>query len=175
MTKFLLLNQYTGWQAETTNVLVGDEMQLRPLPGNPHPLTDADGSFGGLTLPNSMALDADGRLYTLRAPAHKRCCFDPCDNQFHRLPTVGGKGHKPRQFHQPTAIAISRRGDLFVVDSGNRRVQQFALKGLVLRAIWGPSVGRFGKSSYDPEGDSTNFEHTLLTLRFGRSLPEPHR
>lgn len=140
MTKFLLLNSYTGWQAEATNVLVGDQMQLRPLPGNPHPLTDADGSFGGLVLPNSMALDTDGRLYTLDAAAHKICCFDPCDNQFHRLPTLGGKGHKPRQFLQPTAIAISRRNDLFVVDSGNRRVQQVALKGLVLRAIWGPLV-----------------------------------
>lgn len=139
MAKFLLLNQYAGWQtAVATNTTIGDTIQLQSLPGNPRPLNDDQGSFGGLTLPNALALDTDGRLYALDSTTLKICRFDPCTNHFQILPALGGSGHQPRRFHQPTAITISRHNDLFVVDNGNRRIQKFALKGLVLRAIWGP-------------------------------------
>jgi hypothetical protein len=63
--------------------------------------------------------------------------FDPCTAQFETLPCVGGLGDQPRQISDPQGLAISRAGDLYVVDSGNRRVQFFALKGFALRAIWG--------------------------------------
>ena len=41
---------------------------------------------------------------------------------------------------QPRGIAISKRDDLFIADTGNRRVSVYSIKGLVLRATLGPFI-----------------------------------
>jgi phage tail-like protein len=136
---FLLLNRQVGWQTLLTKgVTVGETLRLQALPGFSRPLADAEGSFGGLAMPTGLALDSAGRLYVLDGPAARICRFDSCDERFESLPHLGGIGRAPRRFNQPRSIAISCADDLYVADTGNRRVQIFALKGLTLRAIWGP-------------------------------------
>lgn len=138
---FLLLNHHIGWRQTALEGVMIDEagcLSLQPLPGIERPLTDAAGNFGGLVLPVSLAQDAQGCLYILDAETCSIKRFDFAQQRFTTLPDLGSVGNRPRQFRQPYAIAISARDDLYVVDAGNRRVQVFALKGLVLRYIWGP-------------------------------------
>lgn len=140
--KYLLLNHRVGWRkAALDNVVIdGDTGQLRlqALPSLDRPLTDASGNFGGLVLPVSIAEDREGRIYILDAQTLVVKRFNPCTQAFETLPWLGGAGSAPRQFLEPHHIAISARNDLYVADAGNRRIQVFALKGLALRALWGP-------------------------------------
>lgn len=137
-----LLNQRTGWRAADLDSAVIDantgQLRLQTRPEIERPLVDAQGDFGGLVLPVSLAQDREGHLYILDAQTLRIKRYDPCTQIFDVLPWLGGMGSEPRQFLDPHRIAISGRNDLYVVDTGNRRIQVFALKGLPLRAVWGP-------------------------------------
>ena len=141
-TEHLLLNQRVGWRADALNQVVIDgssgQLRLQTLPGIDRPLADAQGDFGGLVLPVSIAEDSTGRLYILDAATLQVKRFDPCKQVFEVLPALGGAGSEARRFLDPHRITISERNNLYVADTGNRRVQVFALKGLSLRAVWGP-------------------------------------
>jgi phage tail-like protein len=137
---FWLLDGRTGWRTahgEQVSVGIASGLRLAADPGGPLGLTADDGSLGGLTLPQGMALDEEGTLYLLgqREPWVKR--YEPERRGFVLLPTVGGLGSEARQFRDPANIAIAGR-NLYVADRGNHRVQVFALGSLVLRYIWGP-------------------------------------
>jgi phage tail-like protein len=112
-------------------------IRLAADPTGPLALTAQDGSLGGLILPRGMAIDEKGTLYLLGLddPWIKR--FDPPTRRFVQLPTVGGHGREARQFCEPVNIAIADR-NLYAADRGNRRVQVFDLRSLVLRHVWGP-------------------------------------
>lgn len=137
----LLLDARAGWRdARLSPGLekLGGRLRLRTQPGSLRPLADASGSFGGLALPTGLAVSGDGRVLVLDTGADTVKEFDPCGEVFRELPCVGGTGSEPRRFRGPRGLAVSRRGDLYVADTENRRVQIFALKGLALRSIWGP-------------------------------------
>jgi phage tail-like protein len=136
----LLLAPLPGWQADLLDrVAIGKHaLRLTQLPGPPRPLTEATGDFGGLALPVGLAVDCAGRIYLLHGKGAHLRRYNPCDEQFDALPCIGGPGHRPRRFHEPRGIAISRHDELYVADTGNRRVQVFALDSLALRGLWGP-------------------------------------
>jgi len=48
---------------------------------------------------------------------------------------IGSEGSGPGQFNQPRAIAVAKDGRVFVVDTGNRRVQAFDAEGRYLFAF----------------------------------------
>lgn len=101
----------------------GDALQLSDDLSGPLGLISPDGSLGRLVLPTGMALDDSGIVYLLTPSGHiKR--YDPENEAFVRLPSIGGRGQEARQFNNPTNIAIWGYM-LFVVDAGNRRVQIF--------------------------------------------------
>ncbi len=52
---------------------------------------------------------------------------------------LGQAGKAPATFNHPSALAVTQEGILFVVDSGNNRLQLFDLQGTFLK-----SVGGFG-------------------------------
>ena len=136
-----LLSQRPGWRAAILSRMMLDPcsgLSLRPIPGTGRPLADESGSFGGVSLPTSIAVDSVGMIYILDSATHTLKRYDPCVESFSTLACIGGKGVEPRQFSDPHGIAISCHNDLYVADTGNRRVQVFALKGLALRCIWGP-------------------------------------
>src|SRR5579859_7413739 len=141
-TEHVLLNQRVGWRVGALDKVVIDEssgqLRLQTQLNIDRPLVDALGDFGGLVLPVSIAEDRTERLYILDGLTLQVKRFDPCKQVFEVLPALGGKGHEARQFLNPHRITISERNDLYVADTGNRRIQVFALKGLSLRAIWGP-------------------------------------
>src|SRR5260370_10329343 len=141
-TQHFLLNQRGGWRAGSLDKVVIDassgQLRLQTLPCIDRPLVDASGDFGGLVLPISIAEDRSGRLYILDGATLQVKRSDPCKQVFEVLPALGGEGSEARCFRDPQRIAISTRNDLYVADTGNRRIQVFALNGLSLRAIWGP-------------------------------------
>ena len=64
-----------------------------------------------------------------------------CKSSIEPLPCLGGLGKAPRQFNEPRGLAISKRGDLYLADTKNHRIQVFALSNLGLKAIWGKRGG----------------------------------
>src|SRR5262249_18733806 len=86
----------------------------------------------------------------------------PAGRPFTELPGVGGTSEQdsaaPRRFSRPQAIAAGRDA-LYVADSGNSRVQVFALGNLALRAIWTfatepRDVAVFGDTVYVLSGET---------------------
>jgi len=147
------MNGIAGWRtAWSSNIaFTGDNaavMKLQPLPASMRPLIDADGSLGGLVTAVGVALDTKNDVYVLDAGACSVKCFDRCAQKFVRLDCIGGHGHEPRELNHPHGLAISRRGNLYIADTGNRRVQVFSLDHLALRAIWGPFQVSTGPSGY---------------------------
>ncbi|CAH1243911.1 TRIM3 [Branchiostoma lanceolatum] len=47
--------------------------------------------------------------------------------------TFGGKGSGNGQFNNPSGVAVSSKGEIFVADSGNQRIQVFTLQGTFVR------------------------------------------
>jgi hypothetical protein len=40
---------------------------------------------------------------------------------------IGGPGKEPGQFARPHGMALDSKGDLYVCDAGNQRIQKFAI------------------------------------------------
>jgi phage tail-like protein len=135
----LLLAPLPGWHGDVLDRVAIDKQGLRltQLPGLPRPLNEANGDFGGLTLPVGLALDGAGRIYLLHGKGALLRRYDPCLERFEALACIGGEGHGVRRFHDPHGLAIACE-ELYVADTGNRRVQVFALDSLALRGLWGP-------------------------------------
>ena len=136
-----LLNARTGWHdAKLTQVektVVADSLVLAPLPESSRSLTEASGSFGGLTVPSNVALGPDGSIYLLDAKTLELKRFDPCECMFKTVPCFGSEGSGARQLYNPHGISICS-GNLFVCDTGNHRLSVFSLRGFVLRGHWRP-------------------------------------
>ena len=130
-------NISTSKDPKTNQDVVKGDIRLAVDPNGPLALTGEDGSLGGLTLPQGMALDASHLTHLLDLPNNRIKRFEPEAKAFLPLPAVGEEGSHPRQFRDPRAIAIAG-GDLYVADTGNRRIQVFALSTLALRYVWGP-------------------------------------
>lgn len=57
-----------------------------------------------------------------------------------RLSVIGKRGHNNGEFNHPNQLAVSKQGELYVLDAGNFRVQVFNADGKFIR-----SWGRLGK------------------------------
>ncbi len=174
--KFFLLEQNPGWREAWSQGLIlaedGKELRLRAIPGTGRPLASPDGDFGGLSLPSGVAVDGDDRVYILEAKAGRLKRFDPCTQTFTSLPCIAGPGDQPRQVCNPRSLAVSPRGDLYIADTGNRRVQVFALKGLALRAIWGPIlVTGIGTSAMRIDPTAARASRALAPVQFAAVFP----
>jgi sugar lactone lactonase YvrE len=91
---------------------------------------DQPGGFGGYALfpgstfgPIAVLVDNEGRVAV--SSLNDRVQFFTWDGTY--LFGLGGKGTKPGEFSRPHGLALDSRGNLYVVDSGNHRIQKFAL------------------------------------------------
>lgn len=139
---FFLLDGLAGWRAASLSNIArrrhGAALTLQPLPGSARPLVDSAGSFGGIETAISVAVDSQDRVYVLDGATCTVKRFDRCLGQFVTLPCVGGIGRAPREFLSPNGMTVSCKDDLYIADTGNRRVQIFSASGLALREIWEP-------------------------------------
>ena len=108
------------------------------------------GYFGGdkLERPGGMALDGKrNRLYVADAKAHRIAVFRSDSFAFERY--IGGPSHgdlrEPGLFAAPTNVAVDGKGNLYVTDTWNHRVQIFDQKGAFVRTFGshGVTPGQF--------------------------------
>lgn len=107
----------------------------------------AIGKDAGLIRPSGVAVSPDGEhIYVVdtggvRSNKHQIVVFDAAGKQ---LKTIGTRGNKDGEFNLPSDIALGPDQTIYVLDSGNFRVQAFDKDGNFLRK-WG-KVGRgFGQ------------------------------
>jgi DNA-binding beta-propeller fold protein YncE len=88
---------------------------------------------GQLVWPNSMVLDAHGRLLISDEWRHDVQCFDQDGTLIHRW---GGPGAEDGRFNRAAGLAFDSAGNVIVVDAGNHRLQKFDPEGRFI-AKWG--------------------------------------
>lgn len=83
--------------------------------------------------PGGVASDRAGNLYWSDPEQNRIFCRSACDGSIAPLPCIGGVRSGVAQLHEPRGLLIpAERQSLFVVDSGNNRVQVFDLESLQL-------------------------------------------
>jgi DNA-binding beta-propeller fold protein YncE len=81
---------------------------------------------GQLVWPNSMVLDAHGRLLISDECRHDVQCFDQDGTLIH---SWGGPGTEDGRFNRAAGIAFDSAGNVIVVDAANHRLQKFDPQG----------------------------------------------
>jgi sugar lactone lactonase YvrE len=96
---------------------------------------------------------ASGHRYCGLAAALAVCLLLPIDTPAAAAPTVsyasqwGGAGTGDGQFNQPESIATDPSGNVYVVDTGNNRVQKFSPNGAFITK-WGGAGSADGQFNY---------------------------
>lgn len=132
----LLLGGRMGWPG----VEAGPSLTLPPDPAARRPLGESSGSLGGRTLPSTVTVDDDGRVWLVDPDTARLLLFDPCACAFVPVPGFGGPGSATGQLARPRGLA-SRAGHLFVCDTDNHRVQVLLTPELVVSAVWDGPAG----------------------------------
>ena len=136
------------------NMAVGPDGRIYVVEGKPARVTvfNADGTFatswgqpgqgdGQFQEPWGIAVAPDGNVYVADTWNHRIQYFDPSGKFLGKWGKLGdAKGSTtsdPGVFWGPRAIAISSAGEVYVTDTGNKRVQVFGLDGTFKRMFGG--------------------------------------
>lgn len=98
----------------------------KPVP----PLPPVDGLFRQVT---DVAWDSAGNTYISDGYINSRIAKVDKDGKW--LKSWGEPGDKPGQFNTPHSIAVDAKGNIYVADRGNRRIQVFDGDGRFQRQI----------------------------------------
>ncbi|HWC15723.1 MAG TPA: peptidyl-alpha-hydroxyglycine alpha-amidating lyase family protein [Terriglobales bacterium] len=101
-----------------------------PLKHAKPPLPPVDGMFRQVT---DVAWDGAGNTYISDGYVNSRVA--KVDKNGNWLKSWGEPGDQPGQFNTPHSIATDARGNVYVADRGNRRIQVFDGNGKFLRQI----------------------------------------
>jgi DNA-binding beta-propeller fold protein YncE len=85
-----------------------------------------------LAMPSDVAVSPDGKTYVVDGGNHQVAVFDATGA---RVATLGMRGEEEGQFESPLGVDVNRKGDVFVADKGNNRLQMFADDGRFRRAM----------------------------------------
>jgi phage tail-like protein len=138
---FLYLNRDNRWpdfQWEGLELLQDGILQLHSVPLLKEKLPEEIETIAIPGAPAGIAVDLDGTIYFSNPTAHRLLKIDGCNSELKPVPCIGSKNGKPTQLNSPRGLLIPpHRRSLFVVDSGNHRIQIFDIASLQLVAIWG--------------------------------------
>ena len=84
--------------------------------------------------PACLATDQCGQIYFINTDDCFLYRYDPVAGRMERIPCFGGRGSDPGQFKSPARMIIGRH-TLWVVDTGNDRIQAFARENLQLKHL----------------------------------------
>jgi DNA-binding beta-propeller fold protein YncE len=102
--------------------------ETAPLEHPKPPLPAVDGLFRQVT---DVAFDPAGNTYISDGYINSRVA--KVDRNGHWIKSWGNRGTKPGEFNTPHSIAADAKGNIYVADRGNRRVQVFDGEGTFLR------------------------------------------
>jgi sugar lactone lactonase YvrE len=91
---------------------------------------------------SAVTVDKNGALWVLDSQGRRAAKLDESGKV---LLTFGSSGSGAGQFRDPTAIAVSGNGMVFVADRSNRNVQIFRGDGVFLNALNGDNAGRLSE------------------------------
>jgi len=101
-------------------------------------------SPGQFNVPYDLALDESGNVYVSEPGP-----FQPVNDRIQKfspsgvpLAQWGGSGYGTGEFNNPTGLAVDSGGSVFVVDSGNNRIQELSSNGH-FKAQWNAPPGGF--------------------------------
>ena len=127
------------------------------------------GEMKGLSGPEGVAVAADGRVIVTNTGAGTLAVLR--DGRIER--TVGRRGSGPGEFSRPHDVEIAGDGAVYVVDSGNDRVEVFSA-GLEHRAAFGAELKLDGPKYLHFDGDriwlADEDNHRILLLDRGHRL-----
>ena len=115
----------------------------------------AIGREGELKSPSGLATDRPRkRVYVADSTKHQVYCYSTEDGAHIR--TIGERGGEPGQFNFPTNLFVDGRGQLYVADTMNFRVQIFDADGAFVREFGtlGDAPGTFNR----PKGVAVDSE-----------------
>ena len=121
------------------NLYVGDPLinriqVLSASGGRPIAQFGSEGSGPGqFRYPMGMALDAKGNLYVADTENHRIQKLSPSGQFLQQWGNTGPfgtellPGDKPGQFSSPSGVALDAKGNLYVADTGNHRIQKLTV------------------------------------------------
>ncbi len=117
----------------------------------------AYGEPGQFERPLDVAVYGD-KLFVVDFPRHTLVVVDKASGK--TLQTIGKRGTGPGEFDRPTHIRVDRKGNLFVNDSFNFRIQKLSADGTFIKEYGypGATLGGFGR----PKGLDLSPEDDLL-------------
>ena len=101
-----------------------------PLKHPVPPLSSEDGRF---RQPTDVAFNSEGDIFISDGYINSRIAKADKDGNW--IKSWGDRGNKPGEFNTPHNIAADAKGNIYVADRGNRRIQVFDSEGNFLRII----------------------------------------
>src|SRR5262247_4867777 len=117
-------------------MVFGRKSEASDLDAHPHernanpPLPAVDGRF---RQPTDVTWDPQGNIYISDGYVNSRVA--KYDKNGDWVKSWGQRGKGPSQFNTPHSIAADAKGNIYVADRGNRRIQVFDPDGKLLREI----------------------------------------
>jgi sugar lactone lactonase YvrE len=121
----------------------------------------AIGGTGEFEAASGIAVDEkNGLIYVVDTRKHIVNVYSLHD--YKKLRTIGKRGHEKGEFNFPTNIAIDSEGKIYVVDTGNFRVQVFDKEGNFVRTYGqiGDVIGTFTR----PKGIAIDSEDNIYVV-----------
>ncbi len=147
--------------ASDGRIFVGDTAADRVYVYKNGKYANAFGSSGEMESPSGVALDEQRRLiYVSDSKKHYILVYSLDD--YRLVKKIGERGTADGKFNFPTNIALDREGKLYVVDTGNNRVQIFDLSGKFVSAFGkiGDTAGSFAR----PKGIAIDSEGHIYVI-----------
>ncbi|KAI9433767.1 NHL repeat-containing protein [Russula earlei] len=115
--------------------------------------------------PTDVAVAPDGSFYVSDGYRNSRVVKFSPSGQY--LFEWGTKGSKPGEFHIPHGICLDEKGNVYVADRENKRIQVFAPSGKFIQQWSGHSFGNICSITYDSTHKSfiAVDDHSWLSLK----------